>query len=245
MPLWGGCASKYAREFWAEREKWEKIEQEQREAAEQKIEQLREAATQGDAEAQYQIGYEYVRPLPGMPMRRYTRKNEDTWVQTTGTFKQAVKVSGQHEKQLAIGNVLISTSPKLPFVEFERYSVSVVENSTFIDMEEGRKWLHKSAEQGHIEAQYQLGCQYVNMYITHEDGTFGPLDSAEGFRWLHRAAEQGHIEAHFQLGLSYYYKMGRISNPEDKAEGIKWLRRAMSMGHEGAVTALRVIEEQM
>jgi len=205
LPFGGGCTNEKHVRFVANEEQMEEL----REAGRQRIAQLREAAERGDVEAQYQIGYEYVRSLP-MPVR-------------------------------------YRTGPGLGFVWGEGirgirwYSKDTQQRFFFsIDREEGIKWLRKAAEQGHIEAQYQLGKAYAVNFNLHEDGTMEPIDHAEGFKWLHRAAEQGHVEAMFLIGMCHQHSWGV---PEEMEVAIKWLRKAAERGHVGAANTLRRMEE--
>jgi TPR repeat protein len=54
-------------------------------------------------------------------------------------------------------------------------------------------WLRRAADQGHAEAQYQLGRQYL-------DGRGVPLDRKEAVVWLRKAADAGHAQASALLG---------------------------------------------
>jgi TPR repeat protein len=49
-------------------------------------------------------------------------------------------------------------------------------------------WFHKAAEQGHAEAQYNLGVNYGK-------GQGVPQDYSEAVKWLRMAAEQGDPDA--------------------------------------------------
>ena len=201
-------------------EDYEQKMKEYHEAAEQKIAQLREAAEQGDAEAQHQIGYEYIRPLP-IPRNNYTGLG---FVQGEGIKGIRWMRSGE-QRMFAV-----------------------------IDSAEGIKWLRKAAEQGHAEAQFQLGLQGcfihrsfhdVSGRIFYEENTLAPIEPAEGIVWLHKAAEQGHVEAQFTLGNVYHH--GRLGTFEDRpeegeAEAIKWFRKAAEQGHEQAAEHLRKME---
>lgn len=53
---------------------------------------------------------------------------------------------------------------------------------------EAVRWFRKAADQGHAEAQFNLGNCYYN-------GEGVALDRAEAVRWLRKAADQGHDEA--------------------------------------------------
>ena len=56
--------------------------------------------------------------------------------------------------------------------------------------------LRKAAEQGDIDAQYELGNCYYN-------GRGVSEDKAEAVKWYRKAAEQGHVNAQYQLGFLY------------------------------------------
>ena len=53
------------------------------------------------------------------------------------------------------------------------------------------------AEQGHAQAQFNLGLMYDN-------GKGVPQDYAEAVKWYRLAAEQGYAYAQFNLGVMYY-----------------------------------------
>ena len=71
-------------------------------------------------------------------------------------------------------------------------------------------WLKKSAEQGHVLAQYQLALCYVNMkeYV---DSAF----------WFKKAAEQGYAPAQYALGVHYY-------NNKDNEKSVYWLNKVIA-----------------
>ena len=81
------------------------------------------------------------------------------------------------------------------------------------------------AEQGHAEAQVQLGAMYG-------DGEGVPEDDAEAVKWYHKAAEQGHSRGQLYLGMMYSLGTG-VSR--DDTEAVKWYRKA---GEQGEAEAL-------
>jgi TPR repeat protein len=83
---------------------------------------------------------------------------------------------------------------------------------------EAAKWYRKAADQGHAEAQYQLGDLY---YSTVNGG------EAEAAKWYRKAADQGHAEAQYQLGDFYAEGTGVA---KDEVEAIKWFRKAADQG---------------
>ena len=93
---------------------------------------------------------------------------------------------------------------------------------------EAVKWYRRAAEQGHAEAQWNLGLAYA-------DGKGILKDDAEAVKWIHRAAEQEDIYA--QTDLGWMYQNGDCV-PQDYAEAAKWYRRAAEQGHASAQTRI-------
>ena len=63
------------------------------------------------------------------------------------------------------------------------------------DATEAAKWTHKAAEQGHANAQFNLGIMY-------ETGEGVPQRAAEAMKWYRKAARQGHLEAQGLTGIT-------------------------------------------
>ena len=76
----------------------------------------------------------------------------------------------------------------------------------------------QAAEQGHGDAQFNLGNAYYN-------GRGVPQDDVEAVSWFRQAAEQGDANAHSNLGLMYGNGQGV---PQDYVEAHKWLNLAAS-----------------
>ena len=90
-----------------------------------------------------------------------------------------------------------------------------------------REW-RLMAEQGHTDAQYNLGIMYAN-------GRGAPQDNIEAVKWYRQAAEQGYTEAQYNLGIRY---ANGESVPRDATEAVKWFRRAAEKGLAGAQRSL-------
>jgi TPR repeat protein len=91
------------------------------------------------------------------------------------------------------------------------------------NLEEGARWLLKSAEQGYAPAQraYGLMSRLANPSV--------------GERWMLRAGEQGDTEAQFWLGVAYEQNwFGTL----DIQEAIKWYRKAAEGGNPDAQVEL-------
>jgi TPR repeat protein len=63
------------------------------------------------------------------------------------------------------------------------------------DYAEAVIWYRRAAEQGHAQAQYNLGFMYGS-------GLGVPQDDAEAVNWFRLAAEQGLAQAQTHLGLT-------------------------------------------
>jgi TPR repeat protein len=88
-----------------------------------------------------------------------------------------------------------------------------------------------AANQGHADAQYNLGAVY-----THGQGVFQSFEEAA--RWNRKAAEQRHAQA--QLFLSDKYSCGEGVS-EDLEEAARWNRKAADQGCSNAQFNLGVI----
>jgi TPR repeat protein len=98
------------------------------------------------------------------------------------------------------------------------------------DYAEAVRWYRKAAEQGHANAQFNLGNMYSNLQFNlgnmYFDGRGVPQDYAEAVRWYQKAADQGVPEAQFNLGLMY--ERGR-GVPRDSVEAYMRMSLAVSL----------------
>lgn len=91
------------------------------------------------------------------------------------------------------------------------------------NLEEGERWLLKSAEQGYAPAQLAYGL-YARV-----------ANPSVGERWMLRAAEQGDTEAQFWLGVAYDQNwFGTV----DIQKAIMWYRKAAERGNPDAQVEL-------
>lgn len=87
--------------------------------------------------------------------------------------------------------------------------------------EKAREWTLRAAENGHPDAQYDMGLMLMN-----GDGL--PQDYYEAARWFRLAAEQGHSWAQGNLGTLSAQGLGVLADTE---EALKWWRLAAEQGH--------------
>ena len=87
------------------------------------------------------------------------------------------------------------------------------------------------AEQGDIEAQYNLGIMYAN-------GRGVPENDKTAVKWYTLAAEQGDIDAQYNLGVMYDNGDGV---PENNKTAVKWYTLAAEQGYAKAQINLGVM----
>ena len=137
-----------------------------------------------------------------------------------------------------IAEIAAKVAPYKPKPEWEGMSPEEmfqrgVEYGEKEEYEEEAKWHRWAAEQGHAQAQYNLGERYAR-------GMGVPQNFAEAVKWFRRAAEQGHAWAQYELGVMYRKGEGV---PQDDAEAAKWYRRAAEQGNSAAHKALRRLKQ--
>ena len=74
----------------------------------------------------------------------------------------------------------------------------------------------KSAEQGDVDAQFNLGMMYAK-------GEGVPRNMTKAVHWLRKAGEHGHISSQIMLG--WMYQKGEII-PKDSTAAVEWYRKA-------------------
>jgi TPR repeat protein len=92
------------------------------------------------------------------------------------------------------------------------------------NFEKAFKPVKESAEQGHPEAQYNLGVMYDN-----GDGVL--KDPKQAVVWYRKAAEQGHPSAQHNLGVMYGNGEGVLKDPK---QALAWWRKAAEQGNSTA-----------
>lgn len=120
------------------------------------------------------------------------------------------------------------------------------------DINEAYKWFCMAAEQGHADAQYELGSILLiisrgpEAQAYQERKFMQPIKedkhTYEACKWFRMAAEQGHIDAQSELGkILFAFSNGSRTRPERKEflkESIKWLHIAAANGQTEAMRNL-------
>ncbi len=90
-------------------------------------------------------------------------------------------------------------------------------NAQSQDIEE----LQQQANEGNLEAQFELGLLYFNGQGVEQDYT-------QAAHWYRQAAEQGHAEGQYNLGVHYDTGQGV---EQDYRQAAHWYRQAAEQGH--------------
>lgn len=173
------------------------------------LEQYRKLATQGNADALIKLGNCYY----------YGSGVEESETEAKKWYNLAL---AQYRKLAAQGNA----DAQIKLAECYEYGNNGVEESD----SEAAKWYRKAAEQGNVQAQYQLGAAY-------NIGSGVEESEIEAMKWYLKAAEQGHAEAQYMHGEDYYHGSGV---EQSDIEAVKWYRKAAEQGHVEAMTRLGI-----
>ena len=92
------------------------------------------------------------------------------------------------------------------------------------DTKKAVKCLKKAAEQGHRDAQFNLGLCYFNGLGVDEN-------LKEAARWWRKSAEQGHADSQYLLGIYYLYG---VEADKDPKRAVEWLKKAAEQEHREA-----------
>lgn len=185
-------------------------------------------AEKGDAEAQFNVGYCYMRgagvPLDEAKAAVWYRKaaeqgkgfaQAEVLIDVRRMTPESVKVfknfkakaeKGDAEAQLGLGNCYANGA------------------GVAWDYVQAAQWYRKAADQGYARAQFVLGVCYVN-------GKGVTSNQVEAVKWWRKAAEQGYADAQFDLGLRYENGLGA---EKDRVLAAQWYRKAAYQGHPDA-----------
>lgn len=194
------------------------------------------AAEQNDLESIYQVGLAYERGLGkkqdyNQAIKWYQNAAEQNYMKAQfqlGTlycpsenhFKEKNKTfpnktnSAPSQESSSLGAQLLNEGVALfdKGKDFLQYKG----NEFFAeDCKIATQWYTKAAEQGMLEAQYNL----AYLYHTKE----GLINYPNAIHWYQKAAEQNFSLAKYQIGLMYYKGQGML---KDNEQAVSWLYKA-------------------
>ena len=196
---------------------------------------LKEGAQQGDARAQFNLGWCYSK---GKGVTKDA-------VEAVKWYRMAAE-QGDADAQFNLGNRYYDgegvTKDMVEAVKWYREAAEQGDadaqanlgsrycngEGVAKDAVEAVKWYRKAAEQGLAAAQFNLGNCYLH-------GVGVAKDAVEAVKWYRKAAEQGDADAQFRIGVRYYDGEGVAKNA---VEAVKWYRKAAEQGLADAQTNL-------
>jgi TPR repeat protein len=168
------------------------------------VAQLREAAAQGLAQAQYDLGRCYrdgtgVRKDALEAVKWYRKAAEQGHAEAQHDLGRCYLFGQGVPKDEAEGVKWWRKAAEQGYA-WAQYNLGIwyqFGQGVRVDEAEAVKWYRKAAEQGHAMAQYKLG-------VCYHFGRGVPVDDLEAVKWYRKAAEQGLADAQYNLGVCYY-----------------------------------------
>jgi len=205
------------------------------------VDYFTKAAEQGNAEAQFMLGYCYKAGIGveanGAEAEKWFHKAAEQGDQSAAKLLKVPKllkaIEDNDENTIReITEFWLKDAARKATEENDRMSQLglAVSQENKGNMSEAIKWYRKAAENGDHLAQYRLG----NFYDKGEGGV--QQDKAEAVKWFRMGAEQNVINCQYVLGL--HYENGEGVN-KDMDEAVKWYREAAKNGQRDAIDALK------
>ena len=192
------------------------------------IEELRQRANLGDADAQYQAGM-FVLSGRDLNIKQTLIEAEKRRKDSSGSGGMRLRFPDQEEWE--------KTSEQR---DYDKYLAAY-------DIEEKKsiasEWFRKAADQGHPAAQFQMGIYYSEGCDLAKDvlGGFPEFnfkkDPTVAVGWYRKAASQGNLNAQYELGRCYLTGEGV---PKNDDEHFKWVYKAAEHGHAKAQEMLGI-----
>lgn len=202
---------------------------------------MRERAEQGDAKAQFKLGYMYFYGK-GVPQSyaesvRWCRKAAEQGDALAQSRMGALYFYGNgvpRDYNEAVQWYRKAAEQGEPQGELGLASAYFYGKGVRQDYGEGVRWYRKSAEHGNVAAQFSLGSIY-------SQGTGVQQDYTEGIAWYRKAASQGDAGAEYALAYLYYNGKGL---PRDDRAALRWLNASADHGSTDAKFVLRSFDKR-
>jgi TPR repeat protein len=186
---------------------------------------LKEQATKGNADAQFNLGIAYVRgigtakdPTEGM---RWLRAATDQGQPRASHYLSSMYIAGDGvplEYATAYYWLLISGA-----AGHENYNEDVLK--AILSPAQAQDAEHRAADW--LRAHSSVPNYAYELAVEYKAGTRVEKDQQNYLKWLRQAAQGGHSYAQFRLGLVYLIGDGV---QKDRDESLKWLRLAALQG---------------
>jgi len=187
------------------------------------LEELHNAARQGDVSAQYTLGDSYyygkeVQKDFSAAIKWFRGAAEQGYLPAQYSLGNCYRYGNgiPHDYEKAVKWYRLAAEQGYKAAQYSLGKCYYYARGTPKDYEQAVKWHRLAAEQGYPYAQYSLGeCYY--------DGDGVPHDYEKAVEWYRLAAEQGYATAQYILGKCYYYGDGV---PQDYEKAVEWFRLA-------------------
>jgi TPR repeat protein len=200
------------------------------------------AAEQGDAAAQWSLGYRYdhgegVTQNDAEAVKWYRKAAEqgNTYAQCNLGISYADGKGVAKNEAEAVKWLRKAAEQGYNDAQFNLGVWYADGKGVVKDAAEAVKWYRKAAEQGDERAQFNLGLCYYN-------GQDVVKNEAEAVKWWRKAAEQGAAGAQCNLGICYSDGMGVV---KDDVEGYKWALLAAAQGNGSAKKSVSFAERSL
>ena len=198
------------------------------------------AAKQGDEYACLNLGNLYKTDDKKSKAISYFKKHQDLWLKKYGEVNVVVyNILKEMEVEYNPGPPLSSPNNNMasrqesadsqtgPTDPVDQYNLGV-DYYQKKDYDKAVYWFEKAAEQGIVEALYNLGVCYANGEGVSQDYTTAAY-------WYEKAAEQGYAKAQLNLGHLYFHYNG-VGVKFDWEKALYWYEKAALQGNAKAQT---------
>ncbi|MGN1139251.1 MAG: tetratricopeptide repeat protein [Ruminococcus sp.] len=183
---------------------------------------LLQAAKNGDADAQFVLGFMYDKSVVG----KCDDQEAIKWFRKAAEQGHAKAQYNLGKKYYSGFGVQLNNQEAVKWFRkaaeqgyaYAQYALGAMYHNGEVvqmDNQEAAKWFKKAAEQGHAQAQYQLAKKYFY-------GNGVQQDYEEAEKWFRKAAEQGHAQARQMMGCMYL--TGDVVQ-QDSKEAERWFRK--------------------
>jgi len=186
----------------------------------QSIEEWRQAAEQGDAEAQYWLGREEERLGHEKAFDWLQKSAKQEYIEAQFHLAQVYETGkgiAQNQEQSVYWYRQIAERDMTQLeIDNTQFDLNQRKNESQENYEQRMTWHRQKLRESYVAAQFNLGYAY-------ENGEGISQDDKQAVYWYRKAAENGYKRAQFFLGCAYYDGQ---SVPQDYQQAVYWYQQA-------------------
>jgi hypothetical protein len=187
----------------------------------QSIEECRQAAEQGDAEAQYWLGgEEYHSENHEKALEFYQKSAKQGHINAQFHLAQIYEngqgVAQNQEQAIYWYRQIAERDITQLEIDNTQFDLNQRKNESQENYEQRMAWHHQELRKIYVEAQFNLGYAY-------DSGEGISQNDKQAVYWYRKAAENGYKRAQFFLGCAYYDGQ---SVPQDYQQAVYWYQQA-------------------